>query len=211
MAISGVDVVTVGIPYGFQCSANCYPGCQYSWTRGNVTSQGPELSLQLLHIVPTQTLTCTVVNPATGKSATVQKTLQVTGMDDQSEFKFMSSLSGTSFNQIYFQTFQLGHQMYRSAVHPGWLSGLHPSSPAQQTATPPAATRGLSSLTRRCSAPYKATPFLSLQLGVLWPLRLWSVRLRTLSHISTSPRLCWCMWQVRERTSPLMRINYQQV
>ncbi|KAL7371074.1 hypothetical protein ABVT39_018129 [Epinephelus coioides] len=76
--ISGVDVVTVGIPYGFKCTANCYPGCKYSWSRGNVTSQGPELSLQLLHIMPTQTLTCTVINPTTGRSATGHKTLQVT-------------------------------------------------------------------------------------------------------------------------------------
>ncbi|GLD48169.1 hemicentin-2-like protein [Lates japonicus] len=76
--IRGVSVVTVGIPYGFECTAYCYPGCQYTWTRGNLTSQGPELTLQLLHRVPTQTLTCTVVNPTTGISATVHKTLQVT-------------------------------------------------------------------------------------------------------------------------------------
>ncbi|KAM3587539.1 uncharacterized protein V6R79_008634 [Siganus canaliculatus] len=76
--ISGVDIVTVGITYGFQCSANCYPGCSYNWTRDNVTTQGPELSLQLLHIFPSVTLTCTAVNPATGNSVTVQKVLQVT-------------------------------------------------------------------------------------------------------------------------------------
>ncbi|KAK5848798.1 hypothetical protein PBY51_008490 [Eleginops maclovinus] len=76
--IVGVSIVTVGIPYGFQCTAVCYPDCKYTWTRGSVTSQGPELSLQLLHVVPTQTLSCTVFNSATGKSSTVQKTLQVT-------------------------------------------------------------------------------------------------------------------------------------
>ncbi|KAA8579990.1 hypothetical protein FQN60_005525, partial [Etheostoma spectabile] len=78
LEIDGVDVVTVGIPYGFQCTAECYPDCRYSWTRGNKSTQGPELSLQLLQIVPTQSLTCTVVNPETGRSASVQKTLQVT-------------------------------------------------------------------------------------------------------------------------------------
>ncbi|KAF1372512.1 hypothetical protein PFLUV_G00266250 [Perca fluviatilis] len=78
LEIDGVDVVSVGIPYGFQCTAECYPDCRYSWTRGNETTQGPELSLRLLQRVPTQTLTCTVVNPATGRSASVQKTLQVT-------------------------------------------------------------------------------------------------------------------------------------
>lgn len=83
MGISGVDVVTVGIPYGFLCYADCYPTCQYTWTRGNVTTQGPELDLQLLQIMPPQTLTCTVVNPASGKSVSVHKTLQVTGTNDQ--------------------------------------------------------------------------------------------------------------------------------
>ncbi|XP_071358435.1 cell adhesion molecule CEACAM5-like [Trachinotus anak] len=77
VGISGVGIVTVGIPYFFQCTAKCYPGCKFTWTRGNVTSQGPELTLQLLHVAPTQTLTCTVVNPTTGKSASVQKTLLV--------------------------------------------------------------------------------------------------------------------------------------
>ncbi|KAL3048081.1 hypothetical protein OYC64_006790 [Pagothenia borchgrevinki] len=76
--IVGVNVVTVGIPYGFQCIADCYPDCKYTWTRGNVTSQGPELSFQLLHVVPTQILSCTVSNSETGDSSTVQKTLQVT-------------------------------------------------------------------------------------------------------------------------------------
>ncbi|XP_034719375.1 hemicentin-2-like isoform X2 [Etheostoma cragini] len=78
LEIDGVDVVTVGIPYGFQCMAECYPDCRYSWIRGDEITQGPELSLQLLQIVSTQTLTCTVVNPETGRSASVQKTLQVT-------------------------------------------------------------------------------------------------------------------------------------
>ncbi|KAM8909216.1 cell adhesion molecule CEACAM5-like isoform 2-T2 [Spinachia spinachia] len=76
--IDGVNVVTVGIPYYFECRANCAPGCKYSWTRGNVSTQGPLLSLQLLDTMPTETVTCTVVNTETGASASVQKTLQVT-------------------------------------------------------------------------------------------------------------------------------------
>ncbi|KAG8005821.1 Mitogen-activated protein kinase 12, partial [Nibea albiflora] len=80
--IHGVNVVTVGIPYGFQCSASCNPGCLYTWTRGNDTFQGPELSLELQHIMPTQVLTCTAVNPVTGISVTVDKTLRVTGLSD---------------------------------------------------------------------------------------------------------------------------------
>ncbi|XP_037315789.2 hemicentin-2-like [Pungitius pungitius] len=76
--IDGVNVVTVGIPYFFECTANCFPVCKYSWTRGNVTTQGTLLSLQLLHTMPTETITCTVVNLETGRSASAQKTMQVT-------------------------------------------------------------------------------------------------------------------------------------
>lgn len=200
VAITGADIVTVGILYGFECSAYCYPACQYTWSRGNVTSHGPELSLQLLQWVPTQTLTCTVVNPASNQSVTVQKTLQVTGMNDQSEVKFTSSFSCTPFNQIYSQTFQLGHQTYRSQAHPVWPAVLLPSLPAQLTATPPAATHGLLSWKERCSILRKETQFLSLHLLVRSPRKLSSVKLRTPSHISTFLRLFWCMWQVRERT-----------
>eukprot|EP00064_Thunnus_orientalis_P012022 superscaffoldBa00001797_g12055 len=78
VVINGVDMVTVGISSGFQCSATCYPSYQYTWTRGNVTSQGSELNLLIQQQVPTQILTCTAVNPATKKSVTVQKTLRVT-------------------------------------------------------------------------------------------------------------------------------------
>ncbi|XP_055367919.1 hemicentin-1-like [Betta splendens] len=76
--ITGVDVVTVGIPYGFECWANCYPGCRFTWTRGNVTSEGQELNLQLRRLEPTVTVTCTALNPESGRSLTVQKRLQVT-------------------------------------------------------------------------------------------------------------------------------------
>ncbi|KAF3704952.1 Carcinoembryonic antigen-related cell adhesion molecule 20 Precursor [Channa argus] len=76
--ITGVDVVTVGILYGFECLAECNPACQFTWTRGNETSKGQQMNLQLQHLMPTQILTCTAVNPATGRLVTVQKKLQVT-------------------------------------------------------------------------------------------------------------------------------------
>uniref|UniRef100_A0A671YKY8 Carcinoembryonic antigen-related cell adhesion molecule 5-like n=1 Tax=Sparus aurata TaxID=8175 RepID=A0A671YKY8_SPAAU len=100
VGISGVDVVTVGIPYGFLCYADCYPTCQYTWTRGNVTIQGPELDLQLLQIMPPQTLTCTVVNPASGNSVSVHKTLQVTAGPSNLQISgpaFLTSGVGTNF------------------------------------------------------------------------------------------------------------------
>ncbi|CAI5635643.1 unnamed protein product [Oreochromis niloticus] len=76
VVMNGVDVVTLGILYSFQCSASCYPACQFTWTWGNVTSQGPELSLQLTQLQANQNLTCTAVNPVTKTAATAQKMLQ---------------------------------------------------------------------------------------------------------------------------------------
>ncbi|XP_046879159.1 hemicentin-1-like isoform X2 [Hypomesus transpacificus] len=76
--ITGVSIVTVGIPYAFQCSATCSPACTFSWTRGNQTAQGPELRLELQVRVQPQVLICVALNPATGESVTVKKTLQVT-------------------------------------------------------------------------------------------------------------------------------------
>lgn len=169
MGISGVDVVTVGIPYGFECYADCYPTCQYTWTRGNVTTQGPELDLQLLHIMPPQTLTCTVVNPASGKSASVHKTLRVTGTNDQVQTHEFLQLK--YFQPNLFPTFQPVHQTCRSAVQPFWLQGLEPTLPAQLTATRPAATRGLWSWTRRRTVRHKATRYLSHRRPQLSPQR----------------------------------------
>jgi len=85
--ISGVGVATVGIQYYFLCTSECYPGCTYSWTRGNETSQGAGLNLKLADLVPTQTLTCTVHNPTTGEAASVQKTVKVTGMSSGPQTK----------------------------------------------------------------------------------------------------------------------------
>ncbi|XP_029617176.1 hemicentin-1 [Salmo trutta] len=76
--ISGVNTVTVEVPYGFQCSANCFPACTFTWTRGGLTTQGPELNLQLKEQVPPQVLICMAINPTTGKSVTVSKTVNVT-------------------------------------------------------------------------------------------------------------------------------------
>lgn len=143
VAISGVNIVTAGKLYNFQCSASCYPTCQLTWTWGNATSQGPELSLQLGEQQPTQILTCTAVNPTTGMSVTAQKTLQVTGNDNKAEFELIGFLTGNiTFNQIYFQTFQLDHQMFTSAVQPFLLQELRPTLAVLLTATPPVATPG---------------------------------------------------------------------
>ncbi|KAK0144440.1 Hemicentin-1 [Merluccius polli] len=78
MAITGVTIVTVGVPYAFLCSASCTPACSFSWTRGNQTSEGAELTLQLKALSPRELVTCMALNPATGRTATISKTMAVT-------------------------------------------------------------------------------------------------------------------------------------
>lgn len=102
VVLSGVDVVTLGILYSFQCSASCYPACQFTWTWGNVTSQGPELSLQLTELQAAQNLTCTAVNPVTKTAAAAQKMLQAAGSDSKIQFDLVSCLSSNNFKQMFF-------------------------------------------------------------------------------------------------------------
>ncbi|CAL8323636.1 unnamed protein product [Lota lota] len=78
MAIRGVDTVTVGVPYAFTCSASCTPACTFSWRNGNQSSTGAELTLQLKARPPQEVLTCVAINPDTGKTASISKTLVVT-------------------------------------------------------------------------------------------------------------------------------------
>lgn len=102
IVMNGVDVVTLGILYSFQCSASCYPACQFTWTWGNVTSQGPELSLQLTQLQANQNLTCTAVNPVTKTAATAQKMLQTAGRNSKIQFDLISFLSSNNFKQMFF-------------------------------------------------------------------------------------------------------------
>jgi len=74
--ISGPDLITFGRSYDFQCSASCYPTCDYAWIWGNDTFQGPALSLVLEEPAGALSLFCTAINPTTGKSVTAQKTMK---------------------------------------------------------------------------------------------------------------------------------------
>lgn len=144
VVLSGVDVVTLGILYSFQCSASCYPACQFTWTWGNVTSQGPELSLQLTELQAAQNLTCTAVNPVTKTAAAAQKMLQAAGSDSEIQFDLRSCLSSNNFKQMFFylQTFQPDLQTYRYVAQEFSLQELRTTSPARLSATPPATIYG---------------------------------------------------------------------
>ncbi|KAG9331235.1 hypothetical protein JZ751_019710, partial [Albula glossodonta] len=67
-----------GIPYGFVCSAQCSPTCNYTWTMDRQTVHGKELDLLLKGLVKNKILTCEAKNPATGKTEKISRTLSVT-------------------------------------------------------------------------------------------------------------------------------------
>ncbi|XP_023671066.2 cell adhesion molecule CEACAM1-like [Paramormyrops kingsleyae] len=78
VVISGPGVVTVGIPYGFSCTADCYPSCSYTWKSDGKTVQGAELDILLKQLVGSEVLTCEAKNTVSGQSATVTRSLLVT-------------------------------------------------------------------------------------------------------------------------------------
>ncbi|KAG5276925.1 hypothetical protein AALO_G00111440 [Alosa alosa] len=75
--IEGVDVVTVGVPYTFECLAYCSPPCTFTWNVAGKTVQGNKLDFYLRGLSPPQALSCEAKNPMTGKTASFTKILQV--------------------------------------------------------------------------------------------------------------------------------------
>ncbi|XP_062373672.1 carcinoembryonic antigen-related cell adhesion molecule 20-like isoform X2 [Sardina pilchardus] len=74
--ILGPDVVTEGIKSTFECSAKCSPNCTYSWTVDGEIIHGSGLYMTILDL-KSQVLNCVAQNPATGVSASINKTVQV--------------------------------------------------------------------------------------------------------------------------------------
>ena len=79
MKITGVDVVTVGVPYGFECSADCSPPCTYTWNLDGQIVHGSGLDFVLHDLTPPQDLNCVAKNPTTGKTVSVDKIVNVAG------------------------------------------------------------------------------------------------------------------------------------
>ncbi|XP_034019349.1 uncharacterized protein LOC117504086 [Thalassophryne amazonica] len=79
VVIVGPDYVTVNVPSSVECDANCGSLCTYSMALDGQRAQGQGnvLAFTLTQWVNTLTLTCTVTNDQTGKTAMTTKTLQV--------------------------------------------------------------------------------------------------------------------------------------
>ncbi|XP_063073529.1 carcinoembryonic antigen-related cell adhesion molecule 5-like [Engraulis encrasicolus] len=74
--ISGPNYVTIGIPYGFSCSAKCNPRCTYTMTLDGKTSYSNPLNTIFTTYVPSKVITCEATNPQTGVTASISKTFQ---------------------------------------------------------------------------------------------------------------------------------------
>lgn len=80
VSISGPDIVTIGIPYGFSCSAEgCNPSCLFTMTLDGQTKFSSEFDITFKRIVTSEVLTCEAKDPETGETANVSKTIQVAG------------------------------------------------------------------------------------------------------------------------------------
>ena len=79
MKITGVDVITVGVPSSFECSADCSPPCTYTWNLDGQIVHGSGLDFTLNGYAPSEVFNCVAKNPATGKTASVNKTVNVSG------------------------------------------------------------------------------------------------------------------------------------
>ena len=71
-------MITDGVPYGFECSADCSPPCTYTWNVEGQIVHGSGIDLTFHGLAP-QVLNCVAKNPATGKAASVNKTVTVSG------------------------------------------------------------------------------------------------------------------------------------
>lgn len=126
VVITGVDTMTLGMTYEFECSASCYPACQFTWSWGKETSPGPKLSLQLEEPEQTQNLTCTALNPTTETSVAAQKTLHVIGKEEKERIPahtcvVLRGMPSTSFQPFFRWTNK--HTCQRSGV-PDCRSGI---------------------------------------------------------------------------------------
>lgn len=77
--IAGKDVLTIGILYNFVCYADCYPTCTYTWNVNGKILQGEVIEFTFPGPSGPEVLNCVAKNPASGKTATVNKTVQASG------------------------------------------------------------------------------------------------------------------------------------
>lgn len=79
MIISGPGSLEVGVPASFTCSAECTPSCSFTWTLYGKTMTGSGIDITVNRYVSQESISCQAENTYTGKMATVNETLSVSG------------------------------------------------------------------------------------------------------------------------------------
>lgn len=77
--ISGPGSLEVGVPASFTCSAECTPSCSFTWTLYGKTMTGSGIDITVNRYVSQESISCQAENTYTGKMATVNETLSVSG------------------------------------------------------------------------------------------------------------------------------------
>ena len=79
VTISGPRSLDVGVKATFRCSAQCSPSCSFTWTVYGHTMTGSTVDVTVSRYVPTESLSCEAHNSVTGRTASVNETLSVSG------------------------------------------------------------------------------------------------------------------------------------
>lgn len=77
--ISGPGSLEVGVPASFTCSAECTPSCSFTWTLYGKTVTGSGIDITVNRYVSQESISCQAENTYTGKMATFNETLSVSG------------------------------------------------------------------------------------------------------------------------------------
>ena len=80
VTISGPGSLEVGVKASFKCIAQCSPSCSYTWSVYGRTMHGSVVDITVNRYVATESFSCEAHNTITGKTATANETLSVTGM-----------------------------------------------------------------------------------------------------------------------------------
>ncbi|XP_061111722.1 carcinoembryonic antigen-related cell adhesion molecule 20-like isoform X1 [Conger conger] len=75
--IEGPDTVTAGEVSEFTCTAECSPECTYTWSVDGHTNTSPTITLRTRGLTSTVEMECTSLNPASGKTSSMKKSLRV--------------------------------------------------------------------------------------------------------------------------------------
>ncbi|XP_044042272.1 uncharacterized protein LOC122871337 isoform X2 [Siniperca chuatsi] len=79
--IKGPNVVEIAGKYKFMCTAECLPSCRYVFSVDSQTVRGNVIEITVDHPLKSVTLKCEAQNTASRKTATIIKTVQITGSD----------------------------------------------------------------------------------------------------------------------------------